>query len=107
LDLVLDLNYFYFSNPNPNPTYLSKHQTLRPNHKFSQRISYLDVLLCACVHGVKSDFSQVRNFAWHRINEREAHQGEVVTAKPPKRLAQLRTSSMSDPLPAEAGCKTC
>jgi len=24
------------------------------------------MLLCACVHGVKSEISQVRNFAWHR-----------------------------------------
>ena len=38
LDLVLDLNYFYFSKPNPNPKHLPKHQTLSPNHKFSQRI---------------------------------------------------------------------
>jgi len=40
LELVLDLIYFYFSNPNPksNPTQLPKHQTLSPNHEFSQRI---------------------------------------------------------------------
>jgi len=38
LDLVLDLNYFYFSKPNPNPKHLPKHQTLSPNHTFSQRI---------------------------------------------------------------------
>jgi len=24
------------------------------------------ILLCACVHGVNTEFSQVRNFAWHR-----------------------------------------
>jgi len=40
-------------------------------------------------------------------NEREAHKGKVVTARPPKRLAQVRSSLMSDPLPAEAGCETC
>jgi len=27
------------------------------------------MLLCACVHGVKSEISQVRNFAWHRDNK--------------------------------------
>jgi len=39
-NLVLDLNYFSLSNssPNPNPTDLPKHQTLSPNHQFSQRI---------------------------------------------------------------------
>jgi len=36
-----------------------------------------------------------------RINERETHQGKVPTTRHPKRLAQLRSSLMSDPLPAE------
>ena len=40
LDLVLDLNYFSFSNL--NPTHLLKHQTLSPNHQFSQRICYVE-----------------------------------------------------------------
>jgi len=38
-----------------------------------------------------------------RINERETHQGKVATTRPPKRLAQLRSSLISDPLPAEQG----
>jgi len=40
LDLVWDLNYFSFSygNQYPNPKHLPKHQTLSPNHLFSQRI---------------------------------------------------------------------
>ena len=40
LDLILDFNYFSFSNCNINPnlTRLPKHQTLSPNHQFSQRI---------------------------------------------------------------------
>ena len=42
-----------------------------------------------------------------RINEREAHQGKVMTAGNPKRLEQVRSSLMSHPLPAEAGCETC
>jgi len=37
-----------------------------------------------------------------RINERQTHQGKVVTARPPERLvAQQRSSLMSDPLLAE------
>jgi len=46
LDLVLDLNYFFFSNHNPNLsryTHLT-HQTLSPNHPFSQRIWYVEHL---------------------------------------------------------------
>ena len=44
LDLILDLNYFSFSNPNPNPkpTHLPKHQTLSPNHQFSQGIWFVE-----------------------------------------------------------------
>ena len=40
LDIVLDFKYFSFSNPNgnPNQTHLPKHQTLSPNHQFSQHI---------------------------------------------------------------------
>jgi len=43
LDAVLDLNYFSFSHPNPNPntTHLPKHESLSPNHQFSQRIWYV------------------------------------------------------------------
>jgi len=41
------------------------------------------------------------------MNEREAPQGRVVTARPPKRLAQVRSSLMSDPLPVEADCEIC
>jgi len=43
LDLALDLNYSSFSHPNPNlnPTHLPKHETLSPNHQFSQRIWYV------------------------------------------------------------------
>jgi len=37
------------------------------------------------------------------MNEREARQGKVVTMRPRKRLAQVRSSLMSDPLPAEHG----
>jgi len=63
LDLILDLNYFSFSNP--DPTHFPKHQTL-----IISFLSVFDVqnssLLCACAHGVKSENSQVRNFAWHR-----------------------------------------
>jgi len=33
-------------------------------------------------------------------------QGKVVTASPPKRLAQLRSSLTSDLSPTEAGCQT-
>jgi len=40
LDLTLDINYFSFCNP--HPTHLPKHQTLSPNHQFSQRICYLE-----------------------------------------------------------------
>jgi len=40
LDLVLDLNYFSFSNP--KLTHVPKHQTLSPNHHFSQRIWYVE-----------------------------------------------------------------
>jgi len=47
LDFVLDLNYFSFSNPNPNPTNLPKHETLRPNHQFFQRIWKVE---CYSVH---------------------------------------------------------
>jgi len=38
--LNLRLQMFSFSNCNikPNPTHLPKHQTLSPNHPFSQRI---------------------------------------------------------------------
>ena len=44
LDWVLDLNYFSFPNPKlkPNPTHLPKHQTLTPNHQFSQRILFVE-----------------------------------------------------------------
>jgi len=42
LDIVLDLNYFSFSNIKPNPMYLPKHQTLSPNHHFSQPIWYVE-----------------------------------------------------------------
>ena len=64
-DLVLDLSYFSFSQPIPNPTYLPKHEF----HSTNIHSTYLvcRILLCACVHGVKSEISQVRNFAWHRI----------------------------------------
>jgi len=41
------------------------------------------------------------------MNEREAHQGKVVTARPPTRLVQVHSSLMCDPLPAETGCETC
>jgi len=43
LYLVLDLNYYFLYEPslNANPTHLPKHQTLRPNHQFSQRIWYV------------------------------------------------------------------
>jgi len=40
LGLVLDLNYISFSNP--NPTHLPKHETLSPNHHFSQRTWYVE-----------------------------------------------------------------
>jgi len=44
MDLVLDLKYFCFCNPNikPNTTHLPKHQTLSPDHQFSQRIEYVE-----------------------------------------------------------------
>jgi len=53
-DLVVDLNYFSFSHP--NPTHLRKHEFLSPYNQFS---AYLvcRILLCACVHGVKSEIS--------------------------------------------------
>jgi len=40
IGLSLRFNYssFSHSNPNPNPTHLPKHETLSPNHQFSQRI---------------------------------------------------------------------
>jgi len=69
LDLILDINYFSFSscNINTNSTHLAKHQILNPNHKFSQRIVYVECCsVHACAYGVKSEISQVRNFAWHR-----------------------------------------
>ena len=49
LNLILDFNYFSFSNcnTNPNPTHLPKHQTLSPNHQFSQRYLYVE---CFSVH---------------------------------------------------------
>jgi len=42
-DLAVDLNYF-FSHPNPNlnPTHLTKHESLNPNHQFSQRVWYVE-----------------------------------------------------------------
>jgi len=40
LDLAVDLDYLSFSHP--NPTHLPKHQTLCPNHQFSQRIWYVE-----------------------------------------------------------------
>jgi len=42
LELALDLNYFSFSKPNLNQTHLTRHQTLSPNHQFSQRIWYVE-----------------------------------------------------------------
>ena len=42
LGLFLNLDFFSFSNPIPNPTHLPKHQTLSPNHQFSQRIWYVE-----------------------------------------------------------------
>jgi len=50
---ILDL-IFSNCNINPNPTHLSKHQTLSPNHQFSQRISYVE---CYSVYGVNSEIS--------------------------------------------------
>jgi len=49
VELSLDLNHFSFSNcnTNPNQTHLPKHQTLNPNHQFSQRIWYVE---CYSVH---------------------------------------------------------
>ena len=49
MDLILDFNYFSFCNCNinPNPTHLPKHQILKPNHQFSQRIWYVE---CCSVH---------------------------------------------------------
>jgi len=41
-ELDLDFNYFSFSNRNLNQTHLTKHQTLSPNHQFSQRIWYVE-----------------------------------------------------------------
>jgi len=43
-DLVVDLNYFSFPhhNPNPNLTHLPKHEFLRPNNQFYQRIWYVE-----------------------------------------------------------------
>jgi len=31
------------------------------------------MLLCACAHSVKSEISQVRSFAWHRLQQRKPH----------------------------------
>ena len=47
--LILDFNYFSFSNcsMNPNPIHLPKHQSLSPNHQFSQHILYVE---CCSVH---------------------------------------------------------
>jgi len=52
----LSLQLFFFSNCNinPNPTHLPKHQTLSPNHQFSQRVSYVE---CYSVHA---------NMAWNQ-----------------------------------------
>jgi len=38
LDLIVELNYFSFSHP--NPTHLPKHEFLRPNNQFYQRIGH-------------------------------------------------------------------
>ena len=88
LDLVLDLNYFSSSNPNPNPASLPIHQTLSPTHQFSQRIWYAE---CLSVHGVKSEMSQARKFAWHWAYGR-CGRCVTVAGNPLVRLVTLFTS---------------
>jgi len=34
--------FFFSLNPNPNPTHLPKHESLSPNHQFSQRTWYVE-----------------------------------------------------------------
>jgi len=58
LDLVSDLHYFFSNpNPNPNPAHSPEHQTLSPNHQFSQCILICRMLVCACAHDMKSEIS--------------------------------------------------
>jgi len=64
LDLVFDLKYFSFSHydPNPNPTHLPKHESLSPNHQFSQRI------LCAKYSSVHAYMTWRQKFCTSEIS---------------------------------------
>jgi len=59
LDLILDFNYFSFSNGNTNPNtpQLPRHQTLSPNHQFSQSILYVE---CCSVHARMASSQKIR-----------------------------------------------
>jgi len=52
---MLDLNYICLSDP--NPTHLPTHQTLSPNHPFSQHIWSVEYYSNTCAHGVKWEIS--------------------------------------------------
>ena len=90
MDLVLDFNCFSFStpNPNPNPTHLPQHQTMSPNHQFSQRIWCVEYYSCMRTR------REVRKFAWRR--------SEMITV-----FARLVNAVMSVVAPSALSLRLC
>jgi len=85
-DFAFDLNYFSFSqpNPNPNPTHSPKHESLSPNHQFSQRIWYIEYysvhvyMAWSQKFRLTPDYSHLETATQHNCHVDNCHLGQLL-----------------------------